>query len=133
MDQQMLAAAVSMNLRSSALFRSFDLAETASVIAHLMKKLQSHPAPAAVGGLQPPRSKRQRCSDNVFLLQLMCVPTISERIAGKLVERFGDLESTQDALRANTFPRIQIGEKTFVGKARIATLKRHLLRTAESA
>ena len=64
----------------------------------------------------------------MFARQLMCVPSVSEGIATKLVQHFGDLESLQAALcDVRGFPRIQIGNKTFLGKARIAMLAKHLV------
>ena len=67
--------------------------------------------------------------DSVLVRQLMCVPSVSERIAEDLVQRFGDLEALQTALRdVRSFPRIQISARTFLGKARIAKLAKHLLR-----
>ena len=133
MYEPMIGAIVNASLRSSCCFRTMDVEETVCFVLHLEKKLQRCPPPSAVGtGLRPPhQSKRQResAADNVFARQLMCVPSVSERIAVRLVEQFGDLEALQDALRdAQTFPKIQIG-KTCLGKARIATLARHLLKT----
>ena len=59
----------------------------------------------------------------------MCIPSVRERIAEHLVDRFGDMETLQTALRdVRSFPRIQIGAKSFLGKARIAKLAEHLLR-----
>ena len=108
----------------------------ATVVQHerLVKKLEKCPAPVvSATGLRPPhRSKRQRASDgdSVFVRQLMCIPSVSEGIATRLVQHFGDLESLQAALRdVRSFPRIQIGNKTFLGKARIATLAKHLVST----
>ena len=93
--------------------------------------MQKCPPPSvAASGLRPPQSKRQKTSeaDSVFVRQLMCVPTVSERIARALTEHFANLESLQDALRnARTFPKVQIDEKRFLGKARISKLARHLL------
>ena len=135
MYDSMMGAMVNSNLRSSRCFRTWDLEETACLVSHLVKKLEKCPAPvvSATGLLPPHRSKRQRASDadNVFVRQLMCVPSISERIAVALLERFGgNLEALQEALRdAQTFPKVQIGEKRFLGKARISKLAQHLLRT----
>lgn len=133
MYEPMLGAMVNASLRSSCCFRTMDVEETACLVLHLLKKMQTHPAPAVAVGLQPPKSKRQRSSEaeNVLVRQLMCVPSVSERIAVSLVEHFGDLEALQDTLRdVKSFPRIPIGKATFLGKARIAKLKKHLLRTA---
>ena len=134
MYEPMLGAMVNASLRSSCCFRSMDIEETACLVLHLAKKLQTFPQlVVSAGGLRPPhQSKRQRVSeaDNVFARQLMCVPSVSERIAVRLVDHFGNLEALQDALRdAQTFPKVQIGDKTFLGKARIAKLAKHLLRS----
>lgn len=134
MHESMLGAIVNSSLRSSCCFRTWDTEETACLVLHLMKKLhKGPPAGVSTGGLRPPRSKRQRASeaDNVFARQLMCVPSVSERIAVTLVEHFGDLEALQDALRGDvqTFPKVPIGPKSFLGKARISKLARHLLRS----
>ena len=127
MYESMLGAMVNANLRSSICFRTFDVEETACLVCHLMKKFQKCPPPASVsGGLRPPpQSKRQKMSeaDSVFARQLMCVPSVSERIAVSLLDHFGNIEELQHALRdINTFPRLQIGNKTFLGKARLAKL-----------
>ena len=84
---------------------------------------------ASLPGEQRARSVlRAAQGDNVFVRQLLCVPSVSEKFAVALVQQFGDLETLQGALRdVKTFPKIQIG-KTCLGKARIANLARHLLR-----
>ena len=131
MYEPMLAALTTANLRgSSRCFRTMDVEETGNLVLHLAKKLQTHqPAAVVSAGFRAPQTKRQRESeaDNVFLRQLMCIPSVSERIATCLVQRYGDLEALQEALRAGNLPRLQIG-KTCLGKARIAKLERHLLR-----
>ena len=67
----------------------------------------------------------------MFARQLMCIPSVSERIAESLVAHFGDLEALQKALRdTRSFPRVEIGAKRFLGKARIAKLAKHLLTVA---
>ena len=127
----MVSAIVNASLRGSCCFRTQDVAETAFFVAHLVKKLSTHPSPVVAAGLRPPQSKRQRASeaDCVLIRQLMCIPSVSERIAENLVRRFGDLEALQTALRdVRSFPRIKVGAKTFLGKARIAKLAKHLLR-----
>ena len=134
MYESLLGAMVNASLRSSCCFRTWDIEETACLVLHLMKKLQNFPPPGiSTGGLRPPpQSKRQREAEaeHVFARQLMCVPSVSERIATCLVQHFGDLESLQASLSdVRSFPRIQIGNKTFLGKARIATLAKHLVST----
>ena len=139
MYESLLGAWVNANLRSSICFGTWDVQETACLVVHLMKKMETRLPPAVVstGGLRPPpQSKLQRAAeaDNVFARQLMCVPSVSERIAVALVERFGDVETLQDALRdAQTFPKVQIGKKTYLGKARIAKLAQHFLRSGSAS
>ena len=92
------------------------------------------PASVHRGFWAPPATKHtpeKSEADSVFVRQLMCVPTVSERIATALSKHVGgDLESLQEALRdIRTFPKVQIGEKRFLGKARIKKLARHLLST----
>ena len=130
----MVSCIVNASLRGSCCFRTQDVAETAFFVVQLVKKCQTFPSSVVAAGLRPPpqsKSKRQRASeaDSVLIRQLMCIPSVSERIAEHLVQRFGDLEALQTALRdVPSFPRIQIGAKTFLGKARIAKLAKHLLR-----
>ena len=65
----------------------------------------------------------------MFQLQLRCIPSISEAIADTLAERFSDIETLQEALRdVKAFPRIRIGAKAYLGKARIARLRMRLLK-----
>ena len=58
----------------------------------------------------------------------MCIPTVSETVARKLLDHFGTPEKLREALRSTDqkFPRIQLTEKTALGTARIATLAKHL-------
>ena len=57
----------------------------------------------------------------------MCIPTVSETVARKLLEHFGTPEKLREALRSTgKFPRIQLTEKTALGKARVAKLAKHL-------
>ena len=135
MYEPMLGAVVNANLRSSCLFRTQDVEETACLIAHLLRKLQTPPAPIVTGGLRPHKSRRKRCAqaDAVFVLQLMCIPSISEKIAEALAGHFGDIESLQEHLRGDVkaFPCIRISAKASLGKARILTLRKHLLRQGQ--
>ena len=77
MYEPMLGAIINANLRSSCVWRTMDVEETACLIMHLLRKMQSFLAPVVTGGLQPRTSKRKRRGENVFLLQLMCIPSIS--------------------------------------------------------
>ena len=131
MYESLLGALVNASLRSSCCFRTMDTEETAFLVLHLTKKLICPPPAVSTGGLRPPQSKRQRASeaDSVFARQLMCIPSVSEGIATRLVQHFGELESLQAALRDGNVPCIQIGDKAFLGKTRIATLTNHLVNT----
>ena len=133
----MMGAMINSNLKGNArAFRTWDVEETAHLVLRLVQKMQECPAPAVLAaGLRPPQSKRQRESEaeSVFIRQLMCVPSVSERIAVTLVKHFGDVEALQDALRdTQTFPKVKIGEKTYLGKARIAKLAKHFLRSGSA-
>ena len=59
------------------------------VITQLVEKLAGGP-PGIPSGLQP-KSKRKRDSQTVWIRQLMCIPSISERTARLLLEHFGNL------------------------------------------
>ena len=117
--------------RNCCVFRTIDLEETALVLRGLMAKLEHAPSYAApTNGLAAPQlSKRKRNEDDnvVFLRVLMCVPSISEAVARKLAEHFGNLAQLQEALRSSKFPTIQLSGKTALGKARIAKLSKYLL------
>lgn len=130
MYESMLGAIVSASLRRSCCFRTTDLEETARLVVHLVKRMHKLPNPTGSVGLRPPQTKRQREAetDHVFMRQLMCVPSVSERIAAVLVRRFVHLETLQEALRQTTFPRVEIGGGKCVGKARLAKLRKHLVR-----
>ena len=57
----------------------------------------------------------------------MCIPSISENVARKVLEAFGSLSQLQDALRSGIFPQIWLDARTFLGKARRAKLAAYLL------
>ena len=107
--------------------RTTDLEETARLVVYLVKKMQKLPNPTGSAGLRPPQTKRQKASENVFARQLMCIPSVSEKIATLLVQRFRNLETLQEALRQTTFPRVEIGGAKCLGKARVARLRKHLV------
>ena len=66
----------------------------------------------------------------MFARQLMCVPSVSERIAFAIVDHFGHLEELQKALRdTRTFPRLPISDKSFLGKARISKLAKAFVKS----
>lgn len=126
----MLGACVNMSLRKgSVLIRTCGVEETAAVVQQLVTK--GHCQPSVPSGLAPaaPLTKRKRdaCKRTIFLRQLMCIPTISERVAVKLVETFSTLPNLQRALQdLDAFPRIQLGKGCFLGQARLNTLRAQL-------
>ena len=74
-------------------------------------------------------SKRKRDAEleTVQVLQLMCIPSISERIARKLLARFGTIPELQRTLAApGDFPRVQLDSRSCVGQARLAKLRCYL-------
>jgi ERCC4-type nuclease len=133
MYEPMIGAIVNSSLRSSCCFRTWDCEETACFLLHLVKKMQCPPPASVSGGLRPPpQSKRQRAAetDSVFARQLMCVPSVSEKIAVAIVDHFGHVEELQAALRdIRKFPRVKISDKSFLGKARIAKLAKVFVKT----
>ena len=95
------------------------------VVMQLVKKCAGR-ARGVPSGICPP-SKRQRDAETVWLRQLMCIPSISERIARKLLEQFGDLRSLQAALGdLSSFPRVRLDARTCIGKTRLQMLARYL-------
>ena len=99
--------------------------ETGMVVMQLVKKCAGK-ARGVPSGICPP-SKRQRDSETVWMRQLVCIPSISERIARTLLEHFGTLRALQEALAdVKTFPRIRLDARTCIGKSRIQMLARYL-------
>ena len=137
MYKNVLGAYLNMNLRGVHTLRTWDAYETFDVLASLVDKLQ-HRTPGAPlacvnGGLQIPKvrgktSKRARDADSVEVRQLMCIPSISESIARKLLQRFGTMSHLRVALSdLASFPVVQLNGKTNLGTARLRHLTRHLL------
>ena len=55
------------------------------------------------------------------------VPTVSERIAKKLLDEYGSLPAIQTALQApKTFKRVRLDDRFCLGKDRIQKLALHL-------
>ena len=124
--KSMLGAVVNCELLNTAhVFRTWDINETAHLLAQLVQKMPAVPgAPTGFG-----TSKRKRDSNThvCWMRQLMCVPSISERVARKLLEEFGSLSQLQDALRSDEFPSMRLGERACIGQARRDKLAEYLL------
>ena len=137
MYKNVLGAYLNMSLRDVHILRTFDAYETFDVLASLIEKLQHRtlgaPLVCLSGGLQIPKmrgkiSKRARDAESVEVRQLMCIPSVSERVARALLEFFGDLSNLRLALADPTsFPVVQLDDKTKLGKARLKRLTCHLL------
>ena len=128
--ESLLGACVNATLRqNSHVIRTADLEETAAVVRHLVRKGGGTPAlPPWV--LTPPLSKRKRDDQRevCWIRQLMCIPSISERIARKLLEEYGTLPAIQRALvDAKTFKKIRLDDRTCLGKTRLQKLAYHLV------
>ena len=123
--ETLLGACVNAELRAgSHLIRSSCAEETALVIQQLVRKCAA--PPGIPSGIQP-KSKRVRDSKTVWVRQLMCIPSISENIARRLLDHFGDLRSLQHALvDLDNFPRIRLNSRTCIGKIRLQMLARYL-------
>ena len=121
-------------------FRTMDVRDTFETLTGLVLRLE-HPPPSCPLGpsdaLSAPKlqSKRARNGEphNVFVRQLMCVPSISEHVAEALAAHFDNLVALQEALRdQKRFPTIELGKQK-LGKARLRHLVAHLLGSPEGA
>ena len=137
MYKNVLGAYLNMSLRDVHILRTWDAYETFDVPASLIEKLQHRTLGAPLvrlnGGLRLPKvrgktSKRARDAESVEVRQLMCIPSVSERVARTLLQRFGDLSKLRLALSDPApFPVVQLDGKTKLGKARLKRLTRHLV------
>jgi len=126
--ESLLGACVNAELRrNSHVIRTMDLSETAAVVRHLVEKGGSFPGLPC--SLTPPVSKRKRDADRetCWVRQLMCIPSISERIARKLLEEFVTLPIFQRALADGNLKKVRIDDRTCLGKARIEKLTYYLV------
>ena len=124
--EALLGACINAELRdSSHLIRTACVEETALVIKQLVSKCADGP-PGIPSGIQP-KSKRVRDSETVWVRQLMCIPSISERIARLLLDHFGTLRAIQEALEdIDSFPKIRLDPRTCIGKKRLQMLASYL-------
>ena len=105
------------------------------MVRHLVQKGGGSPALPA-GVLTPPVSKRKRDAERevCWIRQLMCIPSISERIARKLLEEYGTLPAIQRALvDIKSFKKIRLDDRTCLGNARLQKLSYHLVDGAAGA
>ena len=73
--------------------------------------------------------KRKRKEDNVFLLMLMSIPRVSERVAKTIIESWPSISKLQNQLRANpkVIQNMKITEKRKIGPSITKQLETHLL------
>ena len=126
----LLGACVNVELRkNSHLIRSCDVQETAAFLRHLVQKCDGAP-PALPPSRRPPgTSKRKRDAEleTCWVRMLTCIPSVSERVAAKLIQHFGNLTALVDALAdEKNFPMVRLYEKSCLGKARIRHLANYL-------
>ena len=113
-----------------------DLHETAAVVRHLVAKGESEPGMPPSTLTVPGVPKRERDNERMtcWVRQLMCVPTVSERIAKKLLDEYGSLPSIQRALQTpKSFKRIRLDDRFCLGKERIEKLALYLTDSAEES
>ena len=126
----LLGAMINAELRKESLvIRTMDVHETAAVVRHLCEKGESQPGMPPAALTPPVLKKRERdgVRRTVWVRQLMCIPSISERIAKKLLDAYGSLPAIQRALREpKSFKRIRLDDKTCLGTTRIAKLRHYL-------
>ena len=122
----LLGACIKAELRSgSHVIRTACAEETAIVIKQLVLKCADRP-PGIPSGICS-KSKRVCDSETVWIRQLMCIPSISERIARLLLDHFVTLRALQEALEdIDSFPRIRLDARTCLGKTRLQMLARYL-------
>ena len=118
---------VTMRSKSFAVYRTWDVFETASLLKMLQSKMKNWSSGMPFGsGLMTSKRKRDADDRTCHIRMLACLPSISEGVATALVDHFGSLPALQRALESDApFPKIFVG-KTSIGKARIEKLRKYL-------
>ena len=107
-------------------FRTLNIEETKYLIVSLANKCQTI-SKTPLRGLVSKR-KKDGDTENIWVRQLTCVPTISESIAVVLLKHFGSMSSLREALQEqHSFPKVPLSRSVSLGKARIAKLAEVLL------
>ena len=135
----LLGAVINAELRPrSHVLRCIDLDETAAIVIALCKKGGSSP-PGVPNGLTPPivplgKRKRDAEAATVWKRQLMCIPSVSEKIATALLEHFRTLPTLVAALNDDpkAFPRVRLDERSCIGKKRIELLVKYFRADSEA-
>ena len=125
--RSLLGAVVNAALRPRVIvLRSIDTDETAALLIDLCNKA-GRPPPGVPLALAPPivsLGKRKRDAEvvTVWKRQLMCIPSVSERIATSLLEHF-KMVSLKDGPKE--FPRVRLDERSCLGQKRIELLVKY--------
>ena len=104
MYKHVFGAWLNMSLRGVDVLRTWDANETFATLVSMIQKLEHWlPGSPPLGLLIPKTkgkmtSKRGRDANEVETRQLMCIPSISERIARKLLQQFGGMSHLRAAL-----------------------------------
>jgi len=124
----LVSATLNAEMRNNThVIRTMDVDETATYIRHLYQKCEGA-LPTGIHTIITKKRKRDANKDMVFTRQLMCIPSISENVAKKLYEQFGNITKLQEALQSKAkFPKISLDEKHDIGKKRIEILCKYLL------
>ena len=125
----LMSAMTNATLRKGcAVYRTFDVWETAFLIKSLAHKMEAWSvAQPITQGLAISKRKRDSDVNTCWLRMLTCVPSISEQVAKALLGHFHTLPALCEHLRTeDDFPRIEVG-KVCIGKARVKKLRSYLL------
>ena len=124
----LVSATLNAEMRNNThVIRTMDVNETAIYIRHLYQKCEGT-LPTGIATMITKKRKRDCNKDIVFRRQLMCIPSISENVAKKLYEKFGNVTKLQEALQDKSkFPKVTLDEKHNIGKKRIELLCKYLL------
>ena len=113
--------------KNTHVIRTWDTKESVAIIKHLSQKCDGC-LPTGVPTNLTKKRKRDADPELVYLRQLMCIPTMSENVARKLIQNFTTLKKLQEALANKVdFPKVMLDSKTSLGKKRIETLCKYLL------
>ncbi len=122
----LMSAVLNASQRAGAhMFRTWDISETAKMLPQLSEKINA-PHAVPTGVVAPPLlSKRKREADKALctVRMLMCIPSVSEGVARKLLEHFGSLAALQRAIASDELPKVSLEGGRRLGKARITRLK----------
>jgi len=116
--------------KGCAVYRTFDVWETAFLIKSLAHKMEVWSVAQPISqGLAISKRKRDSDVNTCWVRMLTCVPSISEQVAKALLGHFHTLPALCEHLRnEHDFPRIEVG-KVCIGKARVKKLRSYLLGT----